>query len=35
MMRAAAMSEAAVAPPAVEGGTTRVGVRIDATIELD
>ena len=35
MLRAAAVSEAAVAPPAVEGGTTRVGVQIHATIELD
>ncbi len=35
LMRAAVMSEAAVAPPAVEGGTTRVNVHINATIELD
>lgn len=34
MMRTA-MAEAAVAPPAVEGGTSRVTVHVNATIELD
>jgi predicted secreted protein len=35
MMHMAARAEADVAPPALEGGTTRVAVHIDATIELD
>ncbi len=35
MLRGAMMAEAAVAPPAVEGGTSRLTVQVSATIELD